>query len=453
MLTTTTEWLTFLAAWQTGARAAKSDHPPSLSHPPATPNELAATELRLKMGSPLPPSFRAFLLTTNGWDFASPAVPILRSAEKITWFKKQNRDWIAAFTDPSIRGLPVPPEETYYNYSPEVAEHYQTSHLPHTLQIAEIGDAAVFLLNPMVVHHDGEWEAWFLADWLPGVRRYRSFADLMLRQYHELMCQPLEPPPNTPVSFSELPTVYRDPPTKNPRRVEVRKPRRTIPELLQVAQDHSPRTTMSARIKAIEELASRRDPVTITPLRALLHDPLPDVCAHAMLALGDLRSTEAVNDLIVIIQKQDEDYHCAIAALGQIGSAPALDFLVNYLESRGENTAAVSKALAPHGDPRAVRIMTQIMLDPQDRFLGEIAGSLLAEFGRVGMEPLVAAAAHPDLIIRRRAYKGLSQLTSLRAKTPEGRHAAETLRARGMIETDPHATFLDAALQILGDRT
>ncbi|GEM_PF-1237136 len=453
MLTTISDWTSLLADWESAARASHSNLPPVLSYPSASPVELAAAEARLKLTSPLPPSYRAFLLTTNGWQFASRAVPLIRPAAKLTWFKKQNREWINILTDPSLRGIPLPPEETYYNYSPEVSEHFYTGHLPHTLQISDIGDDAVFLLNPMVVHHDGEWEAWFLASWLPGVRRYRSFAALMWSQYHELIGQPLEPPFNTPVPVNDLPTVYGDPPTKTPRRIAVRKPRRAIPELLRIAQDHSPRTTMNARIKAIEELAARRDPTTVAPLRTLVHDPLPDVCAHAMIALGDLRAIEAVNDLIAIIQEHEENYPCAIAALGQIGTAPALDFLVSYIESRQENTAAAASAIAPHGDPRAVAIMTEIMLDTNDRFNGDIAGSILARFGRAGIEPLIAATAHPDLVVRRRAYKGLYELAAIRAKTPEGKRAAEALRARGAMEPDPSSTFLDTVLRVLGNRT
>ena len=33
------------------------------------------------------------------------------------------------------------------------------------------------------VTHDGEWEAWFFANWLPGATRFRSFAELMEAEY------------------------------------------------------------------------------------------------------------------------------------------------------------------------------------------------------------------------------------------------------------------------------
>ena len=44
-------------------------------------------------------------------------------------------------------------------------------------------DSAIYLLNPKVVTPDGEWEAWFFANWLPGAARYRSFVELMQAEY------------------------------------------------------------------------------------------------------------------------------------------------------------------------------------------------------------------------------------------------------------------------------
>ena len=41
----------------------------------------------------------------------------------------------------------------------------------------------MYLLNPMVVTPEGEWEAWMFAHWLPGARRYRSFWELMGGEY------------------------------------------------------------------------------------------------------------------------------------------------------------------------------------------------------------------------------------------------------------------------------
>lgn len=52
-------------------------------------------------------------------------------------------------------------------------------YLQTALEVSAVGDSAIYLLNPKVLDADGEWEAWFFADWLPGAIRYRSFREMM----------------------------------------------------------------------------------------------------------------------------------------------------------------------------------------------------------------------------------------------------------------------------------
>ncbi|MFE9558817.1 hypothetical protein ACFYMW_37330 [Streptomyces sp. NPDC006692] len=59
-------------------------------------------------------------------------------------------------------------------------------YLPHTLKISHTPNATdVYLLNPCVLTPDGEWEAWYLAHWLPGAVRYPSFWHLMNSEYKD----------------------------------------------------------------------------------------------------------------------------------------------------------------------------------------------------------------------------------------------------------------------------
>src|SRR2546430_5654347 len=55
-------------------------------------------------------------------------------------------------------------------------------HLPSVLEISEVGDSAIYLLNPQTVAADGEWQAWFFSSWNPGAVRHRSFEELMVAQ-------------------------------------------------------------------------------------------------------------------------------------------------------------------------------------------------------------------------------------------------------------------------------
>ncbi len=61
----------------------------------ATEEELAAVEQRL--GTSLPPEYRAFLLESNGFEQLSPFIWRLYGTDEIAWFRIRNQDWIDAF--------------------------------------------------------------------------------------------------------------------------------------------------------------------------------------------------------------------------------------------------------------------------------------------------------------------------------------------------------------------
>ncbi|WP_329450816.1 hypothetical protein OG894_12620 [Streptomyces sp. NBC_01724] len=76
-------------------------------------------------------------------------------------------------------------DEEYFVYGEAQAPFLlRPEYVPHTLKISHTPEATeVYLLNPCVVTADGEWEAWFVAHWLPGAVRYQSFWDLMNDEY------------------------------------------------------------------------------------------------------------------------------------------------------------------------------------------------------------------------------------------------------------------------------
>ena len=142
-----------------------------LGRPGADPARLLALEERL--GRPLPPSYRAFLELTDGFGRISPFIERLRPADEVAPFADENEGWIEAFAR-----FPVDVSEAAHAEFEDGAAHFRWQHLRSCVQVSDVGDSAVILLNPEVVI-DGEWEAWFLASWLPGARRYRSFAALL----------------------------------------------------------------------------------------------------------------------------------------------------------------------------------------------------------------------------------------------------------------------------------
>ncbi len=50
------------------------------------------------------------------------------------------------------------------------------------LEISDVGDSAIYLLNPQIVTADGEWQAWLFSNWNPGAVRHRSFQELMVAE-------------------------------------------------------------------------------------------------------------------------------------------------------------------------------------------------------------------------------------------------------------------------------
>jgi len=134
------------------------------------------------LGVRLPPSYRSFLKTSNGWRHPGSFVYDLWPTTKVVWFAEINQDWIDAYVEPSA-GLPCLTDGEYFVYGErQDSVAFRTEYLQTALQISEEGDSAVYLLNPQVVTPDGEWEAWFFANWLPGATRHRSFHEMMVAE-------------------------------------------------------------------------------------------------------------------------------------------------------------------------------------------------------------------------------------------------------------------------------
>ncbi|WP_405015819.1 SMI1/KNR4 family protein [Kitasatospora sp. NBC_00070] len=147
----------------------------------ARAEEIAQLEKRL--GVALPSSYRQFLQTSNGWLDTTSWIERLLPTREVGW---------ARDLDPESFGPRVEAAETfevsdelYYVYGEEQDSFLmRDEYLPHMLKISHTpGATDVYLLNPLVVTPDGEWEAWYHAHWLPGARRYRSFWDLMNDEY------------------------------------------------------------------------------------------------------------------------------------------------------------------------------------------------------------------------------------------------------------------------------
>jgi hypothetical protein len=189
------DWRAFPEVWSTAVLAVPdlaARLPPSvgasgwLGYPGATATQLAAAESRL--GARLPPSYREFLAITNGWRRLSYFIDRLWSTDEVEWFAVRNQQWIDAYTEPSAYGgAPVSQAAHGVYGDAQDPVYFYAAYLQDALEISAEGDSAILLLNPKIVTAEGEWEAWFFANWLPGARRYRSFRELMEAQYAEFL--------------------------------------------------------------------------------------------------------------------------------------------------------------------------------------------------------------------------------------------------------------------------
>lgn len=219
----TFNWQSFLKDWSAELIEHYPDQVPEtaqragwLGFPPATLDAIEAAEQRLK--TKLPPSYRDFLVTSNGWRTTGPFIDALHGANEIEWHYERNRDMVDAwlsgsnlssneidqFAEQAAHHTGIDPtifksllagddaagnnpdgfdEAAYLVYGEEqIVEMVPPTYLKSCLAISPPGDEAIYLLNPKVQTPAGEWEAWFFASWLPGARRFRSFREMMVHE-------------------------------------------------------------------------------------------------------------------------------------------------------------------------------------------------------------------------------------------------------------------------------
>jgi hypothetical protein len=225
----------------------------------APEQELAAAESRL--GVKLPPTYRAFLSTTNGFGPVGFFVRRLRPVEELVWLRDEDPELIAIWT-----------EET------------QESELAETLAVSDDYDGARVLLNPTIVDDNGEWEAWFFAHWVPGAERHSSFRTLVETTHR---------------SFVEQLRAERGEPTP-----------RVAPSLGIDAEDRDGlidalrRPRAHDRAEALQALANLRDPAAVPAVAAILLNPGEDdyVRETAARTLGELRDARSADALIEILR-------------------------------------------------------------------------------------------------------------------------------------------------------
>ncbi len=187
---TTAEWKTLLRTWSEEMGA--SLDPESLAELPEEvgtsgwfgadgAGEAEIGRLEARLGRPLPPSYRSFLQASDGWWQPGHTVTRLYPAREVDWFAARSPDALQGWMEaPGGEPRAAVPDEEYFRYGEEQdPAAFRAEYLPSALEAGSMEGEDFLLLNSEVIGEDGEWEAMFLASWLPGAQRYRSFGEAM----------------------------------------------------------------------------------------------------------------------------------------------------------------------------------------------------------------------------------------------------------------------------------
>lgn len=154
--------------------------------PPAPESEILKAEARL--GVTLPPSYRSFLSISNGWRPFDSFIESLLSVQEIERFRSADPERLAilqeCYAEDNIS------DDEYFDYeTPKHIEAMRTRYYPDSLLLGKDwgGESDMVLLNPHIVFPDGEWEAIFFANWVPGNTRYRSFREFVEKSINTMV--------------------------------------------------------------------------------------------------------------------------------------------------------------------------------------------------------------------------------------------------------------------------
>lgn len=223
-----------------------------LGYPGATEDQIVRTEARLQLT--LPPSYRDFLKVTNGWRQTAKQTDKsnhrLWSVEDLELFINRHPQWIHVFSerqesnevvleddsefDDQWRPVGISDDEYFVYGEDQDPSKLRLGYLKSALEISDVGFDSIYLLNPQVIAPDGEWEAWFFADYLPGADRYRSFREMMEAEYRNFLeFQAIETDRGNALTAQgeDLPADNVEPLDENAEAINWRSQKRIIVEL------------------------------------------------------------------------------------------------------------------------------------------------------------------------------------------------------------------------------
>jgi HEAT repeat protein len=430
------DWKSLLSAWSQDlltTQLAERLEPPLereewLGFARATEDEIEAAERRL--GLKLPPSYRKFLKESNGWRDTCSFIHHVRPIGRVELFSVENEHWVECYGEQYAAMIedweePEDEDNSYFDYSNSgSAANHRPAHMQSLIQISDVGDG-VYLLNPEAVTPDGEWEAWFFANWVPGAQRYPSFAHLMVHEY-ESFCQ-LEkigkPRFATPILKTPSPSVKRKP----AKRMRTNKAKAESLEELIERLDSADR---QERAKAVRTLVGRlrgrnkmeRRPDLVPALTDLFYQNTDeDVRSISVQMLAQIAEDGSQPPALfdALSDPGPGVVLSGIFALRDFPDERAWEPLCRFIESRTDvliNKNAIS-TLGQIGDERAVPTLAGVLFDTGCDFdqTIESAGMALGQCGQAGFDVLEKALRHEDARVRIAAVVGIDISNNPRA--------------------------------------
>ena len=418
--------------------ARQVDPPPDrddwLGFEPASPDSIAAAESRL--GVLLPPSYKSFLAVSDGWRALTPFIYRVRPIDEVDWFRVENEHWVDAFNPPDEAARPDLPDHEYFTYGKgdddDGRSHdFRSRHLRSMLQISDVGDG-VWLLNPEAVTPDGEWEAWFFANWIPGAHRYASFAHMLVSEYKSF--RRLE---NVAGRLLRLPRV-RIPAPDVPRvpaeRVRAKQPKAgTLDDLIE--QIRRPAADKKAFDKTLRTFfgklrgrpSAARRPDLVAPLTELFDQSndanVRAACIAALTEVADDPGDDGRGPAPLLDALSDPDPSVVLQGIFALhyfpdrrAIAPLCKF-VNTTDNHLYRESAISH-LGIFGDPAAIPALLKVLHDPANQMDQNYAsaGIALGQLGGPAVEHLIRALDSPDWRVRHAAVCGLDVSRDARAQ-------------------------------------
>ena len=412
----TDRWGDVFDAWAAAVTEAADEPPPSLYRAPASEAEIVALEERL--GTRLPPSYRAFLAHSNGaaafpgWGVVNHGptpedqTGLLPAAE-VGWLRDVDRGMVGG-----IDAFPIDEEigsarhlsfdsmgsERDYLYPVGTNDPVDAKggHLRYVLAITVNVDGYMTMLDPLVVDADGEWEAWDYGVKLPGAVRHASFAALLEADTRRARME-IATSAAQRENAAKAVELVADSARPVGERIEAAwaafsggARQELVPALAELARSEA--LDLGPRATAVQLLGYVRTPDAIAVLTEVARDPDPRLRANAIgpLAISD---DPAARELAIEILADPSTPGFVLGAVYRPAGP------VVWEAYRRSGNKALLGRLAYLGEERAVddvvtaiRELSPADLEPSSDFLSIRPGSSLLMHAYYLRDPRVAAA-------------------------------------------------------------